>query len=209
MDGVKNVDIEVPGDGTNLRSAYLQWMTTNQLAQNGGAESDRNMPQPFSPALPLHAPAQDVERFGTITAPLSPDTIRIGSAADEAAGFQFALEAQPLLALVSFEVARPRVSSPPEIIVNGNNIGPAALMLPELADPGYRGEMRALMHAMDFEYTGWVRAQKVVPANTLQAGTNTISVMNGPDASSSAIRSTQIELKYLWDKSDYILKPAR
>jgi hypothetical protein len=34
-------------------------------------------------------------------------------------------------------------------------------------------------------------------------------VINGADASSSAIRSTQIELKYLWDKSDYILQPAR
>jgi hypothetical protein len=208
MDGVKNVDIEVPGDGTNVRTAYLQWMTTNQLARDSGG-SDSDMPQPFSPAARLHPPAQDTERFGTVTATLSPDTIRIGSAADAAAVFQFGMEAQPLVALVSFEIARPRINSPPEIIVNGNNIGPATLMLPELADPGYRGEMRALMHAMDFEYTGWVRAQKVVPASALQAGTNTITVINGVDAASSAIRSTQIELKYLWDKSDYILKPAR
>jgi hypothetical protein len=144
-----------------------------------------------------------------VTATLSPDTIRIGSAADEAAVFQFGVEAQPLLALISFEIARPRVTAPPEVIVNGNNVGPATLMLPELADPGYRGEMRALMHEMDFDYTGWVRAQKIVPASSLQAGNNSISVMNGANAGSSAIRSTQIELKYLWDKSDYILKPAR
>jgi hypothetical protein len=208
MDGVKNIDVEVPGDGANVRSAYLQWMTTNQVAQGNGAAADRAIAQPFSPALPLHAPAQDIEQFGTITATLSPDTIRIGSAVDEAAIFQFGVEAQPLLALLSFEIARPRVSAPPEIIVNGNNLGPATLILPELADPGYRGEMRTLMHAMDFDYTGWVRAQKVVPASTLTAGANTISVMNGAGAGSAAIRFTQIELKYLWDKSDYILKPA-
>lgn len=206
MDGVKNVDVEVPGDGTNLRSAYLQWMTPDQVARNDGV--DNNMPQPFSPARPLHPPAQDVERFGTVTATLSKDTIRIGSAAEEAAMFKFGVEAQPLIALVSFEVARPRVNAPPEIIVNGRNLGPATLMLPELADPGYRGEMRALMHEMDFDYTGWVRAQKIVPASMLISGNNTISVMNGSGASDSAIRSTQIELKYLWDKSDYTLKPT-
>jgi hypothetical protein len=207
MDGVKNIDIEVPGDGANVRSAYLQWMTSNQLAHD--EVSNNAMPQPFSPARPLRPPAQDIEQFGTVTATLSTDTIRIGSAADEAAVFQFGVEAQPLLALISFEIARPRVTAPPEVIVNGNNVGPATLMLPELADPGYRGEMRALMHEMDFDYTGWVRAQKIVPASSLQAGNNSISVMNGANAGSSAIRSTQIELKYLWDKSDYILKPAR
>jgi hypothetical protein len=208
MDGVKNVDVEVPGDGTNLRSAYLQWMSANQLARDGSDVSDKAMPQPFSPTLPLHAPAKDVEQFGTVKATLSADIIRIGPAPDEAAVFQFGVEAQPLVALLSFEVARPRISAPPQIIVNGNNLGPATLMLPELADPGYRGEMRALMHEMDFDYTGWVRAQKIVPASALAAGNNTISVMNGTGASSAAIRSTQIELKYLWDKSDYILKTA-
>jgi hypothetical protein len=207
MEGVRNIDIEVPGDGMNVRSAYLQWMTTNQLARNG-SNSDSDMPQPFSPALPLRMSTQDVERFGTVTATLSPDTIRIGSAAQDAAVFQFPMEAQPLVALISFEIAQPRISSPPEIIVNGNDVGPAALMLPQLADPGYRGEMRALMHAMDFEYTGWIRAQKIVPASALQAGNNVVNVINGVGARGSAIRSTQIELKYLWDKSDYILKPA-
>jgi hypothetical protein len=207
MDGVKNIDVEVPGDGVNVRSAYLQWMTTDQVAQGSDAP-DRALPEPFSPARPLHPPAQDIERFGTITATLAADTIRIGSAVDEAAVFQFGVEAQPLLALLSFEVARPRVNAPPEIIVNGNNLGPATLILPELADPGYRGEMRTLMHEMDFDYTGWVRAQKIVPASALAAGGNTISVMNGAGAGNAAIRSTQIELKYLWDKSDYILKPA-
>ena len=208
MEGVKNIDVEVPGDGTNVRTAYLQWMTTSQIVHEIGATSDSGVGQPFAPALPLHAPAQDTEQFGTVTATLSADTIRIGSTGDEAAVYQFGVEAQPLLALLSFEIARPSIGSPPEVIVNGNNLGPATLMLPALADPGYRGEMRALMHQMQFEYTGWVRAQKVVPVSALQTGDNTIGVINGADAASSAIRSTQIQLKYLWDKSDYILKPA-
>jgi hypothetical protein len=207
MEGVKNIDIEVPGDGANVRSAFLQWMTTSEVVHAVGVSSDNAVPQPFSPTPALHAPAEDSEQFGAITATLSPDPIRIGASAKEAAVFEFGIEAQPLLALVSFEVANPRIGSPPEVIVNGANVGPANLALPELADPGYRGEMRALMHEMQFNYTGWVRAQKVVPASALQTGTNRISVINGAEAGNSAVRATQIQLKYLWDKSDYFLQP--
>ena len=209
VEGTRNIDVEVPGDGTNVRSAYLQWMTTSELVHEIGAPSEKAVPEPFSPALPLRTPAEDTEQFGTVTATLSPDIIRIGPTLDEAAVYQFGVESQPLLALISFEIAQPRVSSPPEIYVNGNDVGPATLILPGLADPGYRGEMRALMHEMDFEYTGWVRAQKIVPMSVLEAGHNSLSVMNGANAGNAAIRSAQIQLKYLWDKSDYILKPAR
>lgn len=61
---------------------------------------------------------------------------------------------------------------------------------------------------MQFEYTGWVRVQKIVPAETLKVGTNDIVVMAGAETTSSAIRNTQLQLKYLWDKSDYQLRAA-
>jgi hypothetical protein len=157
----------------------------------------------------LHAPAQDSEEFGTVTASLSTDLIRIGSTSSEAAAFEFGLESQPLLALVTFEIASPRIDSPPEVIANGENVGTAHLVLPGLADPGYRGEMRNIVSQMQFQYTGWLRAQKIVPVSALHAGTNNITIINGPNAASAVIRATQIQLKYLWDKSDYILKPDR
>ena len=111
---------------------------------------------------------------------------------------------------------RPLIDKRLELVVDENAVALLACTklggrssVPELADPGYRGEMRALMHEMTFEYTGWVRAQKVVPVSTLHTGTNNIGVINSADAPAAAIRSTQIQLKYLWDKSDYILKPGR
>ena len=79
--------------------------------------------------------------------------------------------------------------------------------MPGLADPGYRGEMHAIVSQMQFQYTGWLRAQKIVPVSALHTGTNEITIINGPNAASAVIRATQIQLKYLWDKSDYILKP--
>jgi hypothetical protein len=62
---------------------------------------------------------------------------------------------------------------------------------------------------MHFEYTGWLRAQKLVPASVLKAGTNDLIVISGAGTPASAIRATQIQLKYLWDKSDYVLQPTQ
>src|SRR6266480_7853427 len=209
MHGITTIDVEVPGDGNSVRGAYLEWMSSSEMVHASGVGSQDAVPQPFAATLPLHAPAQDAEEFGTVTASLSADLIRIGSASSQAAAFEFGLESQPLLALITFEIASPRIDSSPEVIANGENVGTASLVLPGLADPGYRGEMRNIVSQMQFQYTGWLRAQKTVPVSALHAGTNNITIINGPNAASAVIRATQIQLKYLWDKSDYILKPDR
>jgi len=59
---------------------------------------------------------------------------------------------------------------------------------------------------MHFNYTGWLRAQKLVPATVLKVGANDLVVANGAGPGASAIRATQIQLKYIWDKSDYLLQ---
>jgi len=204
MHGITTIDVEVPGDGNSARGAYLEWMSSSEMVHASGVGSQDAVPQPFAATLPLHAPAQDAEEFGTVTASLSTDLIRIGSTSS-----QFGLESQPLLALITFEIASPRIDSPPEVITNGENVGPVSLVMPGLADPGYRGEMHAIVSQMQFQYTGWLRAQKIVPVSALHAGTNNITIINGPNAAGAVIRATQIQLKYLWDKSDYILKPDR
>src|SRR5262249_16913418 len=130
-----------------------------------------------------------------------------GGQAQESAAFQFPIEALPLTALLTFEVANPRIDTPPEIYLNGEDIGPASLILPDLSDPGYRGESQPLSTQMLFNYPGRLRAQKIVPASSLQVGANDLVVGNGSaDTATAAIRSTQIQLKYLWDKSDYLLR---
>jgi hypothetical protein len=209
MHGITTIDVEVPGDGSSVRGAYLEWMSSSEMVHASGVGSQDAVPQPFAATLPLHPPAQDAEEFGTVTASLSADLIRIGSTSSQAAAFEFGLESQPLLAVITFEIAGPRIDSPPEVIANGENVGPASLVMPGLADPGYRGEMHAIVSQMQFQYTGWLRAQKIVPVSALRTGTNNITIINGSNAAGAVIRATQIQLKYLWDKSDYILKPDR
>ena len=208
MSGISSIDVEVPGDGKTVRGAYLDWMTSSDVVHPLNVEHRDIIAEPFSVMPPLHSPAEDTEQFGTITATLAADTIRIGSDIQEAAVFQFGIETQPLLALLTFEIASPRIDAPPEVYVNGEAIGPVTFSLPELADPAYRGEMESLVRQMHFRYTGWLRAQKIVPIASLKVGTNDLIVRNGSGGGNSAIRATQIQLKYLWDKSDYILQPG-
>jgi hypothetical protein len=206
MTGASAIDIEVPGDGKTIRAAYLDWMTTSEVVHPVNAEHRDVIPEPFSSVPTLHSPPEDVENFGTVTATLAAEAIRVDGQTQESAAFQFPIEAQPLTALLTFEIANPSIDAPPEIYLNGQDIGPASLTMPDLADPGYRGEAEPLTTEMHFHYTGWLRAQKIVPATVLKAGPNDLVVANGVGSGSSAIRATQIQLKYIWDKSDYLLR---
>ena len=206
MTGASSIDIEVPGDGKTVRGAYLDWMTSSEVVHPVNAEHRDVIPEPFSSVPTLHAPPDDVENFGTVTATLASETIRINGQTQESAAFQFPIEAQPLTALLTFEIANPRIDAPPEIYLNGQDVGPVSLVLPDLSDPGYRGEAQPLATQMHFNYTGWLRAQKIVPVASLIVGTNDLVIVNGTDTGASAIRSTQIQLKYIWDKSDYLLR---
>jgi hypothetical protein len=208
MTSASTVDIEIPGDGKTVRGAYLDWMTSSEIVHPMNADHRELIPEPFAAAAPLHPAAQDSERFGTVTATLAEEVVPMGPSVQNGAAFQFSIEAQPLMALVSFEVASPNVDAPPEIYLNGESVGPVSLVLPELADPAYRGEVSALVPQMRFQYTGWVRAQKLVPASSLRAGQNDLLIIAGGGTPASAVRATQIQLKYLWDKSDYLLLPG-
>lgn len=209
MVGVSTIDIEVPGDGKTIRGAYLDWMANAEVLHPSSAEHRELIPEPFSAIAPLHPAVQDTERFGTVTASLADETIRIGASVSQGASFQFGLESQPLMALLTFEVASPNIASPPEIFVNGENLGQVSITLPDLADPAYRGQTASLLRGMRFQYTGWIRAQKLVPASNLKVGPNDLLIISGAGTATSAIRATQIQLKYLWDKSDYELQTDR
>src|SRR5436190_16428323 len=206
MNGASAIDIEVPGDGKTIRAAYLDWMTSSEVVHPVNAEHRDVIPEPFSVTPALRAPPEDLENFGTVTATLAAEVIRIDAQSQQKAAFQFPIEAEPLTAILTFEVANPRIDAPPEIYLNGQDIGPVARTLPDLADPGYRGESEPLTTEMHFNYTGCLRAQKLVPATVLKVGTNDLVVVNSGGTGVSAIRATQIQLKYIWDKSDYLLQ---
>ena len=209
MVAVSTIDVEVPGDGKTIRGAFLDWMATAEVLHPISAEHRDLIPEPFAAMPALRAPNQDKEMFGTVTATLADETIRIGPSVSDGAAFQFGLEAQPLVVLLSFEVASPNIDAPPEVFANGESLGAVTFTLPDLADPAYRGESSSLLRQMRFQYTGWLRAQKLLPVSSLKVGNNDLIIIGGPGTPASAIRATQVQLKYLWDKSDYQLQTDR
>src|SRR5204863_8737211 len=115
------IDIEVPGDGKTVRAAYLDWMTSSEVVHPVNAEHRDVIPEPFSSVAALHAPPDDVENFGTVTATLAAEPIRIDGQTQASATFQFPIEAQPLTALLTLQLANPRLDVPPEIYLNGHD----------------------------------------------------------------------------------------
>ena len=130
---------------------------------------------------------------------------------EKSASFQFELESQPLMAMLTFELASPQIDAPPEIYVNGADLGPCSRSsCPIWPIPPIAALSLSLLDDMKFQYTGWMRAQNIVPGSVLKAGTNDVIMMAG-SRNFRARRSaeTQIQLKYLWDKSDYLLEPLK
>src|SRR5437870_2354078 len=76
MHGITTIDVGVPGDGNSVRGAYVEWMSSSEMVHSSSVGSQDRIPQPFAATLALHAPAQDSEEFGTVTASLSADVIR-------------------------------------------------------------------------------------------------------------------------------------
>src|ERR1700747_418924 len=109
MTGASAIDIEVPGDGKTIRAAYLDWMTSSEVVHPVNVEHRDIIAEPFSAIPALHAPPEDVENFGTVTATLAAEPIHLDGRAKQNAVFQFPIEAEPLTALLTFEIANPRI----------------------------------------------------------------------------------------------------
>src|SRR5881394_516814 len=88
MNGASAIDIEVPGDGKTIRAAYLDWMTSSEVVHPVNADHRDVIPEPFSITPALRAPPEDLENFGTVTATLAAEVIRIDAQSQQKAAFQ-------------------------------------------------------------------------------------------------------------------------
>ena len=167
------------------------------------------MTQPFGALPRVRTHADDHYLFGAVVARLrggKPLVLKTTEAPSTA--FEFELEHVPLMAVLTFEVLGAPVDAAPTLTVNGRALGTAEFYLPDLADPAFRGETREAEPQMTFRYTGWLRAQKIIPADALAAGLNNLTIGLSNTVDSVAIRSVSIQLKYPWDKLDTDLVPA-
>jgi hypothetical protein len=207
MTTVDYIDVSVPGDGANIRGAFLSSLKKTETRQAldfaGGAE----LIDPFHRPSAARPGENDSFLFGRVTATLDNTPVKLSPAEGMSSTFEFELGAQPLLALVTFEILNVDANLPPEMILNNRPLGPAAPVFPDLADPGYQGTVRALERDMRFRYSGWLKCQKLVPGSSLQAGSNKLIIQLSRGADAIAVRAVEVQLKYNWENLDYKLSP--
>lgn len=207
LDGADYLDIAVPGDGSNIRGVLASSLKDAAAKQTIDFHPAASVQDPFG-NLPGAQPGEDAKLFGRIKATVDTGITRLSPRGDTAGQWQFELTAQPLTAIVTFEILNADVTAPPVVVANDGQPGYANIHWPDLADPGYRGESRPLEPALRFQYTGWVRAQFVVPGNVLHSGINAVNISLSADSGAIAIRNVELQLKHNWKHFDYILTPA-
>ncbi len=207
MDGVNYLEIEAPGDGSQVRGAFLTWLAKTEIRQAADFPSGETVRQPFHILAPRRTSRDDAYLFGVVTAALQTDPITLKAPSAKTAAFQFELERQPLVAVLTYEALGGTIDAPPDVTVNGHSLGGSAFSLPDLADPAFQGVSQALDPQMAFRYTGWIRGQKVIPGSLLKGGLNNLTLLLSNGSESLAVRTVEIQLKYNWEKLDYLLSP--
>ena len=209
MNGVNYLEIEAPGDGSQVRGVFLGWMETARILQSSDFPTQESVRQPFGILPRARTKNDDTYVYGAVVAKLhGSKPLVLRSSESPSATFEFELEHPPLLAVLTYEALGAAVDAPPALTVNGHALGASEFYLPDLADPAFQGETREAESQMNFRYTGWLRAQKIIPADALASGLNNLTVKLSNTADAVAIRSVSIQLKYNWDKLDTVLVPA-
>lgn len=193
------IEIEVPGNGSNLRSLFVSSLRNSSLKHAWDFEPG-TLADPFGGTGRLETSPADRYLYGRIQATLDDAPPLKIPAYGEPVGYEFELSAQPILALLTFEVLNPDVTSPPALSCNDQKLGEVTLALPDLADPGFQASM-STTGPHHFRYTGWVRCQKLLPASALRTGANTLLLMAPMGGGNIAIRSVVIQLKYPWSSA--------
>ncbi len=203
------IDIEVPGDGTNVRGAFLSSLRTAEVKQSFDFGSPSLLNDPFGNHPGAKPLSDDTRIYGRTRATIDEEIVRLDPRGDTAAEWTLELAAQPLASIISFEILNADLTAPPFVSVNGGKPVAASVQWPDLADPGFRGESRSLEPGMRFQYTGWLRAQVAVPGFQMQAGLNVFSITLSDESGSIAVRNVELQLKQNWKHFDYILTPVK
>ena len=202
------LDVEVPGDGNNVRGAFVTSLRREAVWHGVDFSAPDPLVDPFGAAGHVEAAEDDHYLYGRVKATLDAAPLSLDPTHSSDGRYDFSLESPPLLAAVTFEILGASPTALPQAFINGQPLGTASITFPDLADPGYRAESRPLEKgALRFRYTGWLRAQVIVPGPMLLGGVNTFVLRVTDDATPVVVRAVEIELKHPSAVFDYDLKP--
>ena len=195
MEGIETIEIEAPGDGLNVRGAFVASLKKSEMWHGLDFAPDSELLDPFRNPPPSVPDASDLYLYDRVRAPIDPLVVKLVPREMPGSTWEFELGALPLFAVITFDVLNVDALAPPELEVNGRPVGPASIALPDLADPGYRGVVRARDIDVRFRYAGWLRCQRAVPASALVEGLNRIEVILSKESGPIAVRAFELHLK--------------
>lgn len=194
---VDSIEIAILGDGSDIHGAFLSTATHTEAKTTVDFSRVFEFIDPFGKLPDMVVGTDDSYLFGRVRAALLAPATKLP--AEEPIVLDFQLDRAPLLAVISFEVLNVDVAEPPGVCINNRTLGPAAPRLPDLADPGYRGQVVAAQADVRFRYAGWLRCEKIIPASSLVAGINRLSLFLPRFSRPVAVRALEIQLKYPWE----------
>lgn len=195
MLGVSNIDITVAGDGGNIRGCFLSSMRRGETLYSLDFAAPAEMNDAFDNLPSNPPPADDSLLFGRVRATIDPGLVTLTPREVTTQIWEFELAADPMLAVLSFEILNADPLSPLEVSVNDHPLGPVAVRTPDLADPGYLSVLRPLDRGVRFRYAGWLQCQKSIPGAALRAGLNKIELRLPGESGPVAVRSLSLQLK--------------
>ncbi len=194
------IEIAIPGDGSDVHGAFLTTATHTEAKTAVDFARTYEFIDPFGKMPDLVVGTDDSYLFGRVRAALLAPATRLPP--EEPIVLDFQLDRAPLLAVITFEVLNADIAEPPSVCINNRTLGAASPLLPDLADPGYRGQVVAAQADVRFRYAGWLRCEKMIPASSLVAGINRLSLFLPRFSRPVAVRALEIQLKYPWEGHD-------
>lgn len=188
------IEITVPGDGSNLRGAFLCTLARSQVRHALDFEAPTHLQDPFGNAAGEPASENDAFLSGRVRATIA--DLPTPCSSQSPALFEFALETVPQMAVFRFELLGADPVHPPEFLINQQGPASPALQLPDLADPAYLSRRLPLETDSRFQYTGWLPGQLAVPFSALRTGVNQLWIRLPAGQLPVAVRSVSIDLKY-------------
>jgi len=204
------LDVELPGDGRNLRGAFLSSLRRQTVWHSFDFAAPAPLADPFGVPAPVAVSETDKYLFGRVRATIDAEPLKLDPVSTPdggSASYEFNLATAPLLASLTFEVLGANPVAPIQTYVNGQPIGALNVDFPDLADPAYRGSTRPLQKGMDFRYEGWLRGKMIIPGSALRGGVNTFVLQIGDSSGPAVVRAVEIELKYPSNVFDYETHP--
>ena len=201
------VDIETPGDGSNLRGAFIATLRKSETLHGLDFDTPEELADPFGVRARTRANKDDLRLYGRIRATIDAEPLTIDPKKGGTGSYEFSIESRPLLASISLDVLGATPLEPLLVYLNDAYVGTVNIAFPDLADPAFRGTSAPMEPDLRFRYTGWVKGQIMIPGSQLTEGLNKFVLRVTNTMGSIVVRTVEIQLKYPSSTFEYDLHP--